>query len=417
MRLSTVLYGILVLLAASTGIAAPARATPTAPLVITSDGSAGDPFAGYSSASFILNTDNGMVLEADNSGNYIGIKTLASSVVTQSDGSQVRVFNFTNFTVPLGDTVNVSGSLAAAIVASGNIQIDGTLNAGTFKLGNGIGAAAGGFLGGVGAPSDGAAGAGGGGGGIGTVAHITDPCCGYNQGSGGGGGGNVSSGQAGGAGTLFPGGVNGTGGTGGNAMFNLNVLEGGAGGGAGAGGYDCCEAVYGNNGGQGGGALLLETPGNIMIGTNGMVAANGQNGLQGCGGQQNGGGGGGGAGGTVWFDANGTVINRGQIQAMGGAGGAGPCAAPAGWGGAGSGGAVVIDPLSIENYGIINVSDGNGTAVVGGQVYTFGQDVLGTGTITGQADIPEPANWIMLLSSLGILGAIRHRIRRDPRAA
>jgi hypothetical protein len=275
MNASTFRYGILALLAALIGIALPARATPMTPLVLTSDGSAGNPFAGYSSSSFILNTDNGLILQADNSGNYIGIETLPSSVVTQSDGSQVRVFNFTNFTVPFGDTVNVSGALGAAIIASGTIQIDGTLNAGTFKLGNSTGAAAGGFLGGVGIASNGVAGSGGGGGGggIGTVAHITDPCCGYDQGSGGGGGGNVSTGQAGVAGTLFPGGVNGSGGTGGNAMFNLNVLEGGAGGGAGAGGYDCCEAVYGNNGGQGGGALLLETPGNIIIGSHGIVAA------------------------------------------------------------------------------------------------------------------------------------------------
>ncbi len=395
-----------------------AAATPNAALALTSDGSAGDPFAAYSSSSFILNTDTGSIAQADNSGSYLGIGLLPSVVVTQPDGSQVRVFEMTSFTVPFGDTVNLSGSLAAAIVASGDITISGTLNAGAFKLGNSIGVGAGAFAGGQGvAYSNGLQGAGpvgsggGGGGGVGTTAHVDPPCCGYDEASGGGGGGSANGGQAGNAGSLFPSGVNGYGGAGGNPSYNPSILQGGSGGGAGAGGSDYSGNPYtGNNGAPGGGALLLETPGTITIGTGGAVVSNGQNGIQACSGGS--GAGGGGGGGALWFAA-GTFVNNGQIDAIGGAGADGRCEnTPArfiGASGAGSGGVVVIDPVSIVNNGIINVSDGNGLSAYGGLIETFGVPVTGTGSLQGEGVVPEPGTWALVLSSLAALCMVRRR--------
>jgi hypothetical protein len=401
------------------GAAAPVEATPNTALVLTSNGADGDPFAGDSSESFIINTNDGTVSAADGSGNYIYSFTLPSLTVTQGDGSQVRVFDVSSFTVPQGVTINLSGSMAAAIVASGNISINGTLNAGTFKLGNGIGAGSGAFSGGLGvASSNGAQGSGpsgsGGGGGAGLAAYVGSPCCGHDSASGGGGGGSASPGQPGVAGALYSSGTNGSGGPGGNASFTPSVLQGGGGGGAGAGGSTCCVPITGADGAAGGGALLLETPDSISVGSTGLVEANGQNGTQGCVGEGGGNGGGGGAG-ELWFDAGNSVINAGTIDAIGGAG-AGPCLSnpPAnypGSSGAGSGGVVVFDPLSIENDGIIDVADGNGGSVYGGLVETFGQPITGAGQITGEQEVPEPATTALLLAGLGTLGLIRRRVR------
>jgi hypothetical protein len=404
------------------GAVAPARATPNTALTLISNGAAGDPFAGLSSTSILLDTNNGNVNVADGSGNYIYSSTLPSLVVTQPDGSLVRVFDFSTFTVPYGVAINLSGSMAAAIVASGNITINGTLNAGAFKLGNSVGVGAGGFAGGLGVTSsNGLQGSGpngsGGFGGTGLSAFVQGPCCGYNTSSGGGGGGSGSAGQAGVAGTLFVGGTNGAGGAGGNAAFNSGLLQGGGGGGAGSGGANCCYQITGNNGAPGGGAMILETPGDISIGTAGIVAANGQNGIQDCSG---GGAGGGGGGGELWFDAGNSFLNQGTIEAIGGAPAVGGCTSGPGSipgsSGAGAGGVVVIDPLSIVNDGIINLSDGNGLGTFGGLIDSFGQTITGDGVITGQGpdQIPEPATVALLLYGLGTLGIIRRRGRAGP---
>lgn len=145
----------------------------------------------------------------------------------------------------------------------------------------------------------------------------------------------------------------------------------------------------------------METPGNISIGLLGIVAANGLNGIQNCNG---GGAGGGGGGGELWFDAGNSFINEGNIDAIGGAGINGQCVGGAttsspGSSGAGSGGVVLIDPLSIENDGTIDVADGNGLGTYGGLVDTFGEVITGDGQITGEGAVPEPATAALLLSA------------------
>ncbi len=49
--------------------------------------------------------------------------------------------------------------------------------------------------------------------------------------------------------------------------------------------------------------------------------------------------------------------------------------------GAGSGGAVILDPASLVNDGTIDVADGNGATAYGGLVDTFGEPFTGTGQV------------------------------------
>ncbi len=406
--------------AAILGMGAPAvaLASPPSALTLTSTGAAGDPFAGYTSTSFILDTDNGVVSGNDGQGDYIYTETLPSTVVTQANGSSVRVFDFTTFTVPGGVAVNLTGSMPAALVAQGAITIDGTLNSGAFKVGQAVGSGAGGFAGGASGSGEGAAGSGpsgsGGAGGLGEAFHVSDPCCGDSTAPGGGGGGSAAAGQAGVPGTLFPSGApNGAGGAGGLANFTPTLLQGGGGGGAGSGGYygGYDFTAYGGAGGAGGGAMLLETPGAITIGLSGVVSADAQNGSQPC---EAGAAGGGGGGGELWFAAGGTFTNLGNIDAIGGASNSVACIyeAPRS-SGAGAGGSVVIDPSSIVNDGTIDVSDGDGGTAYGGVVDTFGQSITGDGQILGQGatGVPEPGTYALMASGFAALGLLRRRRR------
>ena len=82
-----------------------------------------------------------------------------------------------------------------------------------------------------------------------------------------------------------------------------------------------------------------------------------------------------------------------------------------GSGGAGAGGSVVIDPASIVNDGVIDVSDGNGGNTYGGIVDTFGQAITGDGQIIGRlaSGVPEPSTYALFFSGLVALGLVRRR--------
>lgn len=388
-----------------------AQATPVGVLALTSDpNNLTDPFpAGSGPGLSWLNTDNSAVYYSSNTGAEVFDHYVASSLVTQADGSQVRVFNFTGFTLGSDRTMVLQGSLPAALVASGDITINGTLIVDSGILPGGVGGAAT-----VSTPLNGGPGSGpggiGGGGGIGPGAHIEDPCCGYTHPAGGGGGGKASLGQQGQAGTLFPSGLpNGTGGLGGNADANPAVLKGGGGGGGGA-GYG--DQLPGGQGGYGGGAAFFRSAGSITIGLTGQVIADGGQG------GANYSGGGGGAGGELWFDAFDAWINDGFIGARGGREGWLDGDNPNGpilpsWGGAGSGGLVWIDPASVDNCGIINVSDGLGGSSFGGAVDSFGTPIGCDGQIIGAAavtaSVPEPGG--ALAMALPMLLLLRRRSR------
>ena len=93
----------------------------------------------------------------------------------------------------------------------------------------------------------------------------------------------------------------------------LDPLEPGSGAGGGSGG----EACGGGGGGGGGGIIKLSVLGDLRLGTNSVISANGGNG--GTDDDASCGGGGGGSGGTIWLRAN-NFLNDGLISAQGGIG-------------------------------------------------------------------------------------------------
>ncbi len=156
----------------------------------------------------------------------------------------------------------------------------------------------------------------------------------YGQGAGGGGGGagrTAGTGGANGAGP-YPS-WNGTGGSGGAAATgndDLSPLVGGAGGAAGGnGGYLYPSYLWGTPagaGGGGGGAILIQTAGTLIVGTNGAIRAHGGKGGNGAGyksGWTTGLGGGGGGGSILMRSTKGYNIPNpaASLDVGGGAGG------------------------------------------------------------------------------------------------
>jgi hypothetical protein len=245
----------------------PALAAEPGGLALTSNGSLGDISSNfiynYISNQYTLNTNNGDLYQ----GNTF-VAPLASSVVTQSDGSQVRVWDFSTFTVAQGLVLNVTGSLPGAIVASGDITVNGAINV---SAGGGAGAIGAGIY----APGNAAPGSTGGGGGlmfvtpgnfsIGNAGSITadgenGPF--YDEGAGGAGGG--------GAGMLWF--------NAGGVFTNDGTIfaEGGAAGQA----DGCCTTAPSFNSGEGGagaGGLVVIDPSEII--NNGLIDVADGNGL------------------------------------------------------------------------------------------------------------------------------------------
>ena len=174
------------------------------------------------------------------------------------------------------------------------------------------------------------------------------------SGGGGGGGGQAAPGGAGSVGTSFSGGSGGGGG-GPSPGFNGFAFggQGGpslgyGGGGAGNPGGSTLAPTPSPTGGNGtGGLLILIVRGNLRIGPNGSITANGISGGNGIAGFASAGGGGSG-GGVLYVYYGGRLTNNGTVTANGGSGGlAGTPVAPGtNQGGAGGAGTAIIQKLN-----------------------------------------------------------------------
>jgi len=363
--------------------AAPAaRATPPTPP--TSDGSSGSFNAQFGNGEYLqwFNVDNGQV-HSGASGGFTAF-TVPFKTITYN-GQTVNAYNFTDINMQPSVVLTIYGSKPAVFLATQNITIAGQLY----------------FLSGAGAAGAGAqqtgtetggngGGKGGGKGGTGGAGETQGAFCteGFGAG-GGGGGGNYSAGLPGLQG-WYPVDANNpvhlAPGPGGLAEANTK-LQGGGGSGAG-GGATFAGDFYNTPGANGGGAVLFATPASFAITSSGVINANGANGT--LGGTQ--GSSGGGAGGDAWIFATGGFTNAGSLTASGGAGGAetvglncaGTVTGPGGNGGIGSGGVIKIVAPTIQNNGMIDVSQGGGGTTNGGLVGTTGKVLKGTGTITGR---------------------------------
>ena len=165
---------------------------------------------------------------------------------------------------------------------------------------------------------------------------------------GGGAGGNYSGGAGNGAaGTSFSGGSGGGGGGSPGAATSATV-NGGAGGDGSGGGSTIGGGGAGNPNGTGGtavgagtgGLLILIVRGNLKIGPNGSISANGIVGNTGTPSLSGYGGGGGSGGGILYVYYGGTLTNNGTATASGGLGGGSQGA------GAGGAGTAIISKLN-----------------------------------------------------------------------
>jgi len=162
------------------------------------------------------------------------------------------------------------------------------------------------------------------------------------SGGGGSGGGASGAGGAGATGTSFSGGSGGGGSSPApiSNAGNAGSSFGGAGGpGASSGGAGNPNGSGGTAVGEGtGGLLILIVRGNLRIGPNGSIAANGIAGNN----APSGGGAGGSGGGVLYVYYGGTLTNNGTATASGGAGGSAPSL-----GGAGGAGTAIISKLNV----------------------------------------------------------------------
>lgn len=242
--------------------------------------------------------------------------TLTSFRVTdQEDGSSLGVLSVNDLILPEGVEVRVVGPLPLAIAATGEVQINGTLDVGARGLEPGPGGHAGG------APGHAAEGPCGGslGEGIDTCLHLCT--------SGSGGGGHGGLGGAGGpvnyAADLENGPVTYPKTPGGAfcGSASLIPLAGGAGGAGGAFPEGWAESSPGA-GGAGGGAIQISAVVSIRIGAQGIITAPGEGGET----ADDAGGAGGGAGGAILLESPSVQIDSSAILAAnGGGGGAGDC--------------------------------------------------------------------------------------------
>lgn len=280
-------------------------------------------------------------------------------------GDTIAVFRFKELRID--GALSLTGAKAIALVADGDITIDGVVDAQGGCAGSNAGP--GGFRGGA---KQGGVGSGPGGG-SGAA----------NANEGGGGGGHGAAGGSGGGNALAAGGTA-------YGDARITMLVGGAGGGGGGGGMNS------GSGGGGGGAVQLVSNGRIVIG--GGINAGGCGGQTGVGG--NDGGGGGGAGGTILVEGK-LIEIAGTLAVNGGGGGGGDAtpdatAAPgargsldrvralgfliaAAGGGAGGAGAVAGGDPGLGGGGI---DDGGGGGGAIGRIRL--NSLAGSATVTGE---------------------------------
>ncbi len=264
-----------------------------------------------SGATAEINTNDGTV-----DGNSV---STASWVPQESGARDLLVLSFSSISISQTATVTVTGSHPLALIACGDVEINGLIEISA----QGQNAGPGGYDGGDG------------------NADTTWAEAGYGYDSGGGGPGFREESQpychtpGGGGGFGRYGGEGGDsdasgysareGGAGGQENGNsaLTPLVGGSGGGGGAGRY------YGSVGGGGGGAIQITAGNSVLIGSDGGIRSGGAGG----GISQNeffGGGGGGGAGGAILIEGASLQVH-GKLTANGGGGGGGRADYP-GWG-------------------------------------------------------------------------------------
>lgn len=224
-----------------------------------------------------INTDTG---EIDCSLSSAIKPSYSFKIVEQGDASEVGVFAGQNISIASGTTVIVEGQRPLVLLAPGNVQINGTINAIVDDI-----YAAQGNAGGFSSPKGEQVKGQGPGGGSGTSTEA-------------GGGGFCGKGGKGGSASGAPGGVS-------YGSEDLVPLIGGSSGGNGA---------TGGVGGAGGGAVQIIAGGKLTLAATGIVHVGGG------GGGWNGGGGG--SGGAILLEANEVVI-AGTLAANGGAGGEG----------------------------------------------------------------------------------------------
>ena len=282
-----------------------------------------------------------------------------ASVVTMNDGGEACVLRARDVRVREDTVLHILGNRPGILLVTGNVTIEGIVNASAQLTIPGPG----GFGGGQ--PIEGRAnGSGPGGGGAGEVESLE-----FEDG-GGGGGGACGMGGMGGRGGDPP--SNAAGGTGGRATSpgDLQPLVGGSGGGRGRGSIGDGIRNAGL-GGAGGGALQISARGRIDIDGGVLIAAGGG----GEGGKGDGGfranwgsGGGGGSGGSILLEAA-ELTSTGLIAVPGGGGGGGSDIGANGQDGAGL----------LEGAAAPSGGDG------GGSLGAPGGDGAGTDTMEGDA--------------------------------
>ncbi len=227
-------------------------------------------------------------------------------VVRQRDGSEVCALVVRNARITAAGALRVFGLRPLAVLASGDVEIEGTLDLSARGPERGPGGGAGGTA----AAPDGS----------GVTRGLGGSTNGIYSDGGGGGGGLCSPGGRGGAGGLASGGVRSDG-----LPGQLEPLTGGGGGGLGPGGARPISTGNAGFGGGGGGAIQISARGTLRV--RGRIFAGGGGGGAGLPDERFvnwGAGGGGGGGGGILLEATTLRIeDSASLLASGGSGGSG----------------------------------------------------------------------------------------------
>lgn len=253
--------------------------------------------------------------------------TGCTQVVTQSGGPELCVV--AGIDIHIDGTLDVTGPRPLVLLATGTLEVSGKIDAGSYRLLDGLGNVTGDHVG-AGEASGALCGA---------------PTAGGDDGQGGAGGGAGGTfGGRGGAGAAGRDGAGGAGGTPATVGPAPTFVRGGCAGTAGG-----STGQPGGGPGHGGGAVYLIAASQLQI--SGVITASGQGGYHGDLGS---GGGGAGAGGLIGLDAP-SITSSGTIFANGGGGGEG-----GGQTGYGDDGDSALTATSPAAGGVFNTNGGDG---------------------------------------------------------